>query len=271
MEWNQLVLALSIDIKGAYNSVRPAILLPKLLNKGTFANILNFINFITSSRNLHFSTQDRNPQATYVGLPQGGVLSPLLYNIYTSSILKHIGPNTKTTIYVDDIFLYTTCHTVQEGLAELQHSIQLLSNWLKSIGLIISIPKCKLCLFTKAQTEYNNISLEVNGVLIPCQQEIEYLGITFDSRLNWRKHIGKIVEKAAKAINTLKALARVSRGASSESLLLVFKGLIRAYLEWGSVLFMEAAQYLLKVLDAQQFKALRIILGCMSSTPLYFY
>ncbi|XP_043467569.1 uncharacterized protein LOC122501872 [Leptopilina heterotoma] len=195
---------------------------------------------------------DRNPQTTYVGLPQGGVLSHLLYNVYTTSILNHIGPNTKTTIYVDDIFLYASCHTVQEGLAELQHSIELLSDWLESIGLIISIPKCNFCLFTKAQIDYSDIFLEVNGVLIPCQREIKYL------------------EKTAKAINTLKALARVSRGASSESLLLVFKGLIRAYLKWGSVLFMEAAQYFLKILDTQQFKALRIFLGCMSSTPLYF-
>lgn len=48
----------------------------------------------------------------------------------------------------------------------------------------------------------------------------------------------------------------------------VYKGLIRAHLEWGAVLFSGGNRNTLRVLDRVQYQALRVIMGCMRTTPI---
>lgn len=263
-------MAALIDIKGAYNCVRHDQLIHQMSNLGTPARILNFINFMTFSRNLYFAKDDLNPKTTYVGVPQGGVLLPFLYNVYTSQILSHLNPNTKATIYVDDIFLYTSHKNINNGIQELNSSISKISTWLGELGFNISVPKCGFCIFSRSKINFDTYSIQINNQNVPCSKELKYLGIILDSQLSWKPHIQHITKQALKAINTLKALARVTWGASSESLLMIFKGLVRSYLEWGAIFFMGAAKYLVDKLDRIQYSALRTITGCMSSTPIYF-
>lgn len=104
-EQSKHVLALSLDIKGAFNSVRPDLLLRELRSRNLSSRLYSLINVMISSRNLYFSVHEDQFHTTGVGLPQGGVLSPILYNIYFfSGILEHIGLGARATIYVDDIF-----------------------------------------------------------------------------------------------------------------------------------------------------------------------
>ena len=69
-------------------------------------------------------------------------------------------------------------------------------------------------------------------------------------------------------IGVLRALSRVSWGVLPSLLLLVYRGLVRAYLEWRSPLFAGACGTALSISDRAQYKALRVALGCMRSTPI---
>ena len=81
------VAAVSIDIKGAFNSVLPAILSGQLGRLGLPGRVHNFINFITARRELSFSADGSGSRTCGVGVPQGGVLSPILFSIDTSRII----------------------------------------------------------------------------------------------------------------------------------------------------------------------------------------
>lgn len=97
---------------------------------------------------------------------------------------------------------------------------------------------------------------------------LHYLGVTLDGKLTWEPHIRYISGRAALALNALRALAKVSYGANPGTLMIVYKGLIRAILEWASILYASARQSLLVILDRVQYAAIRIILGFMRSTPI---
>lgn len=97
---------------------------------------------------------------------------------------------------------------------------------------------------------------------------IPYLGVFINVKLTWKDHINYIVAKALVAVNAFRALAMVSWRANPEILLRVYKGLIRAHLEWGAVLYAGATLNFLKGLDRVQYKALRTALGCMKTTPI---
>lgn len=95
-----------------------------------------------------------------------------------------------------------------------------------------------------------------------------YLGVKLDTRLTWKDQIDLLVTKASAAIYVLRILAKVSRGTNPNTLLMVHRGFITAILEWGAVLKAGATKKLLKKLDTIQYSSLRIILGCMKSSPI---
>ena len=150
----------------------------------------------------------------------------------------------------------------------LEEAVDLLTPWLQGLGLSISIPKCQLCFFTRARSGLHDTAMRVDGCEIRCQDSLKYLGVVLDARLTWTLHIKYIAGKAMRAIGVLKALSRVSWSVSPSLLLTVYRGLVRAYLEWGSPLFAGASGTALRILDRAQYEALRVALGCMRSTPI---
>jgi len=76
-----------LDIKSAYDNVLPNILISKLIDLGVSPNVTAFIQNATYARQVHCRFEDIDEIIlTSKGLPQGSVLSPLLYNIYASEI-----------------------------------------------------------------------------------------------------------------------------------------------------------------------------------------
>ena len=86
------LIAIFLDIKGAYNYVLPDILIEKLKKLGVSRKMLAFIYNLISSRQLYIRYGDECIW-TFHGVIQGGVLSPILYDIYTGDLEEIIDQN----------------------------------------------------------------------------------------------------------------------------------------------------------------------------------
>ena len=100
------------------------------------------------------------------GTPQGGVVSPLLANIYTNRLLRHwkkTGVSERLgqiVSYADDfVILCASRRQAEEGLA-------LVSRWLAKLGLAIHPTKTRLC-FAR-------------------EESFDFLGYTFRPAGHWR-------------------------------------------------------------------------------------
>lgn len=100
------------------------------------------------------------------GTPQGGVVSPLLANIYINRLMRHwrqTGASQRLgriVSYADDfVILCASAHQAQESLV-------LVSRWLRKLGLAIHPDKTRLC-FAR-------------------QVPFDFLGYTFGPRRHWR-------------------------------------------------------------------------------------
>ncbi|GFS10159.1 ribonuclease H [Elysia marginata] len=94
-----------------------------------------------------------------------------------------------------------------------------------------------------------------------------FLGVTFDRQLTFRQHVGRIKQKAAKRINTLRCLAGKSWGSEKEDLRLVYLTYIRsaisyAYNAWYPWVSKENREKL----EVTQRDAARTITGCTKNT-----
>ena len=179
------------------------------------------MNFLTTKRTLYFSSADDAPRVCGVGVPQGGVLSPLLFNLHLGKPNDVIPADFRASIYADDLLLYTRNGDPHRALERLEGSVGLLTPWLRNLGLSISIPKCQLCFFTRSRAGSRGVVLDVNGFGIRCQDSLKYLGVILDSRLSWTPHIKYIAGRAMRAVGVLRALSRVFWGVSPSLLLLV--------------------------------------------------
>lgn len=99
------MLALALDIKGAFNRVRPDILNQKLIKLEVSERMMKFVISITEFRSLSFDDSSL-ARLLGVGVPQGGVLSSVLFNLYLHDMGESLIKGVRITQYADDVFLY---------------------------------------------------------------------------------------------------------------------------------------------------------------------
>ena len=112
------------------------------------------------------------------------------------------------------------------------------------------------------------ISLTMNNLPIRFYSEIKFLGLIFDSHMNWKAHVKQTKAKALKALNLVKKLAHTTWGASRDVLLKLYNATILPILEYGSPIFNSASKSVLKMLDPVHNLGLRIATGAFKSSPV---
>ncbi|XP_051170050.1 uncharacterized protein LOC127287259 [Leptopilina boulardi] len=229
------------------------------------SRIYNFIGFLISKRNLFFQHDLSKSETCGVGVPQGGVLSPIIFNLILRELFNQLPLGVKAEMNADDLLIHVRFTSAAEAIDLLNTTVAILSGWL---GYAISVSKCQLALFSRSQINAGDIELVIDGQTLTAVNSIMYHGIILDRKLSWLPHIKYIAGRATAAVNVLKAMAKVSWGADPSSLLMAYRGLVRAHLEWGAPLFMCASQTNLKILDKIQYSALSVVLGYMITTPI---
>ena len=58
------------------------------------------------------------------------------------------------------------------------------------------------------KTNRHNLSFDLKGNKITCEENVKLLGITVDSHLNFDKHISEICKKASQQLNILKRIGK---------------------------------------------------------------
>jgi ribonuclease HI len=98
--------------------------------------------------------------------------------------------------------------------------------------------------------------------------ETKFLGVIFDQKLNFKPHIAYLKDKSLKSLNLLKVIANTKWGADRDSLLQLYRALIRSKLDYGSVVFGSARPSYLERLEPIANKALRLCLGAFRTSPI---
>ena len=219
----------------AFDTVNTHTLIGKLLQTSTPGTILKFVaNYImgrkayTSFRN-HKSIQ----RQVKTGVPQGGVLSPTLFNIHTADIPTPTAP--VQVMYADDITI-TSRHTSMSAARKyIQPYLHKVYDWTQHNNLIINPDKTTCTLFTPDPAEYNsNLGLNINNKALPMALHPKVLDLTLDPKLTYNAHIQNIATHAQKPLQVIKALTGTTWGKQKETLVATYKAVMRPTLEYAS-------------------------------------
>jgi len=122
---------------------------------------------------------------TLAGVPQGSVLGPILYLLYTADIPTN--GNSMTAMFADDTAILATSSNQQTATENVQASINHISNWTRKWKIKINKDKSMHVNYTLRKTE--NLRILLDDTSIPQKDSVKYLGMHLDSRLNWKHHV----------------------------------------------------------------------------------
>ena len=223
------VVALFLDIKGAYDSVQLELLINKLHNIGIPHKIANLIYNLYTNRQLFLYTRENvlGPQTANLGLPQGTILSPINYILYTYDLEKIIPNEVKIIQYADDICLYVSNKSIPNCLQSLDLALSKVSQWLAGNGFEISYNKTSVTTFTLSHFDFPPY-VTLNNIRVTHNTSTKFLGIHMDTKLTWKGHITDIIKKSEKLINILRMLSPLRWGSDPIILLLLYRATIRS-------------------------------------------
>lgn len=195
------------------------------------------------------------------GVPQGSVLGPILYLLFTHDLPTTDGVLTGT--FADDTAILTTAKDPVEASAKLQTSLDQISNWLKQWRLKANEAKSVHVTFTTRKDTCPQT--RINNIMIPQSETTKYLGIYLDRRLTWRSHIlAKRKFLGIQSRNMFWLLNRQS-SLSLENKLLIYKSVLKPVWTYGIQLWGTTSNSNIEILQRFQSKTLRI----MAKAPWY--
>lgn len=269
-----------LDIQSAYDNVLGDLLLDTLSRLGVSPGIMAFIQNIMSFRLVQCQLRENiiNVSA-FKGLPQGSVLSPILYNLYVLKIEDCCSPGIRILQYADDIGIYSIDPEPKDGILKLEISITNINACLADIGLSLARKKTQFIVFSKnnratrapVRQNHRRIFYQLNsaGCKITNTATVKFLGVTFQSDLNWTQHTGCLIKNCSFSMRTLRCLGHTWWGAQPGTLLILFKALIRSRLEYATFLLHKAQRDVFAAkADKIQLQALRIAMGYPNSIPI---
>lgn len=141
------------------------------------------------------------------GVLQGGVISPILFNIYLADIIVNI--NSYIFQFADDICLMKIIET-QNDCIVLENDLVNIYNFCIENSLKLNPEKCEHLRISRKNID--NYSYHINNKIVKQVLTHKHIGIIYDSKLTFNSHIDYVIKKSLKKYNTLRIICKRVNG-----------------------------------------------------------
>ena len=251
----------------AFNCVQHSILLDKLKEMNLHHNIVTWISSYLEGREQR--TLANNTYSSFLavkqGVPQGSVLGPLLYVIYSNDIVEKI-KNSGFAFYADDTVLYSKKKSLDQAGIDIQKDLDGLTDWYTTNKIYINTSKTKAMFFgSKAKlASYTLPTFYINNNEVQRTKSYTYLGIKLDEQLSMDTHANSVIQKVS---NKIYQLTKIRSFITKRAATLIYKNMILPILEYGDIFLHSATQRVRKKLHNKIGLLYCIVLYC---TILYY-
>jgi ribonuclease HI len=271
LEENKTTIIIFLDISGAFSDASIAGLKKSLANRGVKKDIGTWITYMLENRKVSATIGDSNTtKEINRGTPQGGILSPTIYNIDTDEVIIEINENSPNEAhgFADDLIDIGTGIDEATIASTLQKDLQRLEKWASRNSLTFNPNKTKAMIFTRRRN-YTTPTLTIHGTPIEYVTEFKYLGVTIDNKLRWTKHIDNQTHKAQLALITGRRMIGKRWGLKPKQTEWLYKSIVRPILTYGSIVWANSMEIKCNRarLEKVQRTACLMITGTMRSTP----
>lgn len=262
------VVSLHFDLTKAFDLINHDLLLAKLKYYGLDDSAINLMTSYLSDRfqmvkidsvdGPVFSDKCR----LNAGVPQGSILGPLLFIIFINDLSFHI--NYPSYLFADDTSTVISDKNVCEE--SITAYLQTYS-WFQVNGLLVNQTKTKAMFFLpscqSAPTLPSKNCIDIGELgQVQLHNELKFLGIHMDHHLNWKSHVGSVINKLRSLSWAVRNLVKVT---TKDCIMAFYHANIVSHLRYGVVLWGRSTDS--SQLFIEQKKLLRLIFNLPYNYP----
>lgn len=262
-----------LDVEKAFDNVWHDGLIHKLVQANFPTYIIKMVRSYLSNRTfqVHLAGAKSELQEVAAGVPQGSVLGPILYNLYTSDV-PPLPAGCSLALYADDSAILANGRTPTHYRSRLQQGVTTYVSYLTSWKIKVNEAKTQAIVFRHRLSPKllppPDCFIRVNGCPVDWSNEAGYLGITIDDKLNYRAHTDKLKQRCMGLLKSLYPLICRRSRLSRQNKLAVFKMIIAPVVNYAMPVWGLCAETHKKKLQVVQNKLLRTILDAPFDTRI---
>ena len=220
-------LGIFLDIQGAFDNLPSKSIKEELDKTAAKGKISNWITNMVSNR--YITLQLANEKILRLipkGCPQGGVLSPFLWNLVVNDLLNSFEGLENLLAYADDLLILQTGSDRDTIMETSLRYLNKIISWCKSKGLEISTVKTQIIFWTRNKKVKTPKNIKVNDTTIEIGNTAKYLGVILDDKLNWNEHINTQIKKCKNLFFACRKAIGKNWGLSATVILWIYNAII---------------------------------------------
>lgn len=217
----------TLDVQGAFDALLPNRLLQRMQLQGWPLSLIRLVCSFLSGRRVRVRLEDCTTifYPVTCGTPQGSPLSPVLYMIYLAELLHQDSKHRFG--YADDIALYRTSHSLERNIALLEQDVKSIIQWGEDNKTYFAPEKLEIIHFARGrENTAPALHIREDWVVEPIltakkadqQPALKCLGVHFDKKLRFRRHVQERVKSARHVAGHIRNLAWTNAGPPASSL-----------------------------------------------------
>ena len=257
---SQSAVLILLDLSAAFDTVNHRLLLDGLAKLGITGTALKWFNSYLSDRTYQVSWKGllSSPRTLKTGVPQGSVLGPLLFSLYTKSLGTIItAHNLSYHCYADDTQLFLSfppsATQVEERISACLADI---SEWMASNHLKLNPDKTELLFFPAKSSPIRELSVTVDNASVTSAPTAKNLGVILDSHLSFKTHITAVTRSCRFILHNIR---RIRPFITQESAQLLIQATVISKLDYCNSLLTGLPACTLKPLQLIQNAAARLV------------
>lgn len=210
---------------------------------------------------IHYGDTNSSIKPIAAGVPQGSVLGPLLYVLYTADIPTQ--EDTTLATFADDTAILAPHENYTVANSRLQTAVNEIVHWATRWKIQLNAAKTVRVDFALRTHEY--IPTTINNEPVKLAENTRYLGLHLDSKLNWRTHIQKKREQLKLRFRAMYWMLRAKSHLSLSNKRLLYVMILRPIWTYGIPLWGSAANSNIQIIQRLE----NIILRKITGAPWY--
>lgn len=223
-----------------------------------YHNILT--NYLTDRKYfVKYETAASNLFDIKSGVPQGSVLGPILYLLFTADIPIPTSKSVVLSTFADDTAILSTNKNPQTASRELQDYLLEFEEYLKNWNIKTNETKSTHITFTLNKLTCPAVKL--NNKILPQHREVKYLGLHLDRRLTWKKQVETKRQQMKIKFGQLYWLINPNSKLSMDCKVLIYKAIIKPIWTYGIQIWGSTSSSNIDIIQRSQSKMLRKIVN----------